>query len=1558
MTKKDADIDLSKANAANEGNESAVPETDPANVSSEEEIIEKKKRKIRRFKRHKSEKHMVWWHFFQALGSANAFLMFLIMVAVGGLALIRFGTATDSGRAGIEKALNGLKLGPIGTLYVKGLHGDLLTDLNADYVMIKDEKGVWLDASGIEIQWAPADLAIGKVHIEDANINRLNIYRQPILTKEPESKKDLPVAIAIDKLAAVVIPHKEFSTREGILGVGTSLYLKRNKDIKIFAQIINARRQFDRVDIDFETRKTLPIHANIRATEQGGGPIAGMLGLDANLPMFIKVQLEGDKKLGVITLFAQNGGNRIADVRGNWDKDNGGFAGFINFNSSTYTREFNKKFGGPVDVKSNWSHLAGAKEDEHYFTLDVHGADTNISASGNLNYEKRKTVGALDVVLTTRQMRNLLDTVFLNAGVGGLVGKAQGSIDDFRIWGPVSARDYALLDNHFARANGNLDITFQKGKLVVDVKFHGLGNSGSNIIARIVGNEVTGGVNVVHDRDGNVFVDSLTVNGRGVKMSSNGGVRFGGATYLAGKALVDAPNLTGGVLSGNLEGSFEALHNKGAENTTLTIDAIGKNLKGKGDFINEVLGNAPRAHTVVNLGDAVYFTAFNVKTKDIEANANSFDRKNLFGVIGGDVKAGNDTLKLFKLNGTLAGKFSLAGLTNIHGDDGFALLNLNLNAAKFTSKISKLDEYIGATPNVKGKVLIGLKRVLADELLLTGKDANITLSGQLVGTGDFSLKTQWKLNRPLYFGPLEASGNLYGNGLIVGPYENFKGSFTTNLSRIDIGGSSISPAVLTADFMSGQKPFVTNLKLNGKSEFGDINGVAQLLGVDNGFAVRNIDINGAGVRALGSASFIENQNPSANFAISVKKGLLLQNGALSGTVKIEQSGKNTLANINFQGQKFTFRGTNMAFDNFFVKGSGDLQNLNLDTNFTMRSYQVLSFNGKTYINSGRDNTLLRLSGGGRIGTKNYNFTEPLQIRFGNNEKFATGRINFTAANASENAMIYFDAQQKGESLKVAADVDKLSISAINQDFVGTFSGTMKLHNAGNHIEGVVDGKLNDARARGLNKNMAINGDINAKLENERIAIKTHAYNNEGLNANSEVNVAAITSVSPLRIAIARNEPLNGSFTIDGEVRPLADLIFAGQRYLSGKFKGQGSLGGSINDPIINGDFALSNGRYREPELGLTLTELNLNGTIDSQKLNIINFNAKDGKRGEIKGEGEVGLRGNSERSFHISTHKFRLVDNDIAVIDATGDTVLEHIDNRQSRLKGQLRIDFAEFSPRSLSGSKVTSLDVEEINVPSDLIKTQYENGQAITPPKPLSVNNNILLDVKLSAARGVFIRGRGLNLELSVDAGIGGTLQKPQINGTAKVFRGEYEYGGRAFEFEDRGTITLDEKPENIRLNLSAKRETTNLNAYINIGGTAQKPEISLTSTPSLPPDEVLAQVLFGRSKSQLSSFEAVQLASSLAALAGGGGFDVMANLREFARLDRLVFGNTNDGEISIAGGKYLGRDVYLEVISQGTKGVDTSVEWRPFTSTAIVSTIGTMGDAKLSIRWRKDFK
>ena len=118
---------------------------------------------------------------------------------------------------------------------------------------------------------------------------------------------------------------------------------------------------------------------------------------------------------------------------------------------------------------------------------------------------------------------------------------------------------------------------------------------------------------------------------------------------------------------------------------------------------------------------------------------------------------------------------------------------------------------------------------------------------------------------------------------------------------------------------------------------------------------------------------------------------------------------------------------------------------------------------------------------------------------------------------------------------------------------------------------------------------------------------------------------------------------------------------------------------------------------------------------------------------------------------------------------------------------------------------------------------------------------------------------------------------------------------------------VHLGSTPETIRLDLTATRDNPTLTAVIRITGTAEKPVITLTSTPVLPQDEVLSQVLFGSSVSSLNGFQAAQLASALSGLASGGGFDVIGGIRALAHLDRLAINSSATGGNSIAGGKYL---------------------------------------------------
>jgi translocation and assembly module TamB len=131
----------------------------------------------------------------------------------------------------------------------------------------------------------------------------------------------------------------------------------------------------------------------------------------------------------------------------------------------------------------------------------------------------------------------------------------------------------------------------------------------------------------------------------------------------------------------------------------------------------------------------------------------------------------------------------------------------------------------------------------------------------------------------------------------------------------------------------------------------------------------------------------------------------------------------------------------------------------------------------------------------------------------------------------------------------------------------------------------------------------------------------------------------------------------------------------------------------------------------------------------------------------------------------------------------------------------------------------------------------------------------------------------------------------------------------------------------------------------------------VTLTSTPSLPSDEVLSQVLFGQSASQLSGAQAAELASALSSLAGGGGLDVIGNLRAFAGLDRLAFGSGVGGGVTLAGGKYLTDNVYLEIAGGGREGPTAQVEWRVKRNLSIISKLAGQGGGSLAIRWRKDY-
>jgi translocation and assembly module TamB len=222
-------------------------------------------------------------------------------------------------------------------------------------------------------------------------------------------------------------------------------------------------------------------------------------------------------------------------------------------------------------------------------------------------------------------------------------------------------------------------------------------------------------------------------------------------------------------------------------------------------------------------------------------------------------------------------------------------------------------------------------------------------------------------------------------------------------------------------------------------------------------------------------------------------------------------------------------------------------------------------------------------------------------------------------------------------------------------------------------------------------------------------------------------------------------------------------------------------------------------------------------------------------------------------------------------------------------------------------------------------------------------------------------VTGLGITSEWGADLKIAGTVTEPRINGRADLLRGSYDFAGRRFDLE-RGTIRfVGDSPVNPVLDIVAEGGIQGLNATIRVTGRGQKPEIAFTSTPALPQDELLSRLLFGTSITNLSAPEALQLAAAVASLNNtGGGLDPINSVRSAVGLDRLrvLPADIATGQgTSLAAGKYIGRHVYVEVITDGRGYSATQVEYQITRWLSILSSISTIGRESINVRVSKDY-
>lgn len=516
------------------------------------------------------------------------------------------------------------------------------------------------------------------------------------------------------------------------------------------------------------------------------------------------------------------------------------------------------------------------------------------------------------------------------------------------------------------------------------------------------------------------------------------------------------------------------------------------------------------------------------------------------------------------------------------------------------------------------------------------------------------------------------------------------------------------------------------------------------------------------------------------------------------------------------------------------------------------------------------------------------------------------------------------------------------------DTRGRIGAHIVLGSQGGQVTGQSSLTLVDWRGSDVAKSMGLDQELNINVDGTRAAWDWVASSTRDFSARGRGDVALHPARSLSDLRLNMSAPIQGYLEANGAAANILELVSPQDAEPQGQVEARLDISGTAAAPQVEGFIQGQALRMEAPELGTRISDGRFKADFTNDRLTLSELYLSDSDVGVLRGTGEfkLGEFGRPIGALSLQADSFLAMDRRDYTARVDGDIIYES-DADKSILRGDVVIDRADVKQFVSGTAAVVVIDVEEINRPDNI------KPVTIRPPaKP------IVLDLKVRAPRRIFIRSQGLDVEIALDAQLKGEATAPLIYGQATVLRGGYRLAGKTLQFET-GDIRFDGKLSEGRVNMTATTQTQNMSAKIQIGGSVSKPEIKLSSSPERPQDEILSALLFGRSATDLTTLEAAQLARALAQFSGtGGGFDLLGGLRDALGIGRLSVGVAEDGSTQIRGGRYLAKNVYLEVFSGGgTKQTGAIIEWEIRENLALRSKLQADTEQSFSLKWKRDF-
>ncbi|WP_112311142.1 translocation/assembly module TamB domain-containing protein [Pseudogemmobacter bohemicus] len=402
------------------------------------------------------------------------------------------------------------------------------------------------------------------------------------------------------------------------------------------------------------------------------------------------------------------------------------------------------------------------------------------------------------------------------------------------------------------------------------------------------------------------------------------------------------------------------------------------------------------------------------------------------------------------------------------------------------------------------------------------------------------------------------------------------------------------------------------------------------------------------------------------------------------------------------------------------------------------------------------------------------------------------------------------------------------------------------------------------------------------------------------------------------------------------------------------------LSGGWAPANASGRVTLANGQLAVPARGISFERMAATADLAGGSVRLA-FTADVTRGGRIRVDGPLSIAAPFNADLTIQADRVHL--RDAELYDTTLDAALALNGPLMgaARLSGTVRIGETELRVPSTGFASAADMEkIQHVGDSSAVRATRAKAGLGAVPPGGAAAEASPgmppwALDLLIQAPNRIFVRGRGLDAELGGELRVGGTLNNIVPAGSFDLIRGRLDILGKRLVL-DVASLTMEGSliPS---INFQASNVSDEVTSTVTVSGPANDPEVTFSSDPEKPQEEVLAWLLFGRGLDTISAFQAAQLANAVATLAGRGGEGIVNKLRRGFGFDDLDVSTSADGNTSVSAGKYISEKVYTEVgVDQsGNTRVNLNLNLKP--GVTVKGRVDSDGSSGIGIFMERDY-